>query len=127
MNWELGTAFKETSGGHLYFIVAKVDVKRVVVSLASFTSNVRADDSCIIEIGEHPFIRNRTYVNYKRSEIWSIEQLEKMLEDRKIKRHNEPADRDLIVKILRNASRSQFVKYRIKAAMEAQLLDLGGE
>lgn len=127
MNWELGTAYRETELGHLYFVVAKADEKRAVVSLATYSSAVNGDDSCILEAGEHPFVRHRTYVNYSKAENRTVSQLNAMLSKGEISVYNAPADTPLIIKILKNARKSDYIEYRVLSLMESQLIQLDCE
>lgn len=121
MSWDVGTAFRETEYGHLCFVVAVDGDWRAVVSLASYTTNVRGDDSCILEKGEHPFITHRTYVNYRMAARYKISQLDDRLAHRSISAYPHPADEILLKKMLEGALKSQYIEARIHRMLEKQL------
>ncbi len=51
---------------HLRFVISDPDVDNrvLVVHMTTFKGNGREDTSCILNTGEHPSIKNKSYIRY---------------------------------------------------------------
>lgn len=55
---------------HLFIICTDVCVKgfHVIVPLTSYVNDL-CDGTCIVERGEHPFVRKKSYILYRKAEV----------------------------------------------------------
>jgi len=64
---------------HLWAILSDPTQSNSEIVIANFTTfrgTGYEDTSCIVESGEHPFIKNRSYVRYRSSKIIHISKLD---------------------------------------------------
>ncbi|MDB5324083.1 MAG: hypothetical protein JWN40_5714 [Phycisphaerales bacterium] len=62
---------------HVWTIISDPRRDPQKLLMVNFTTwEPHLDQACVIEVGEHPFIRGRTVVNYARSRVVSDAQLE---------------------------------------------------
>ena len=84
---------------HLWIIISDPVTRPDEVILVNFTKyGASKDQACIVERGEHPFISQRTCVEYRRLKVASVEQLQAFLDHGLMSSHN-PASPDLLAKI----------------------------
>ncbi len=66
----IGAAFliptDSPSSHHLFFVVCNNETHCLLVSLSTVREDRPCDRSCIIEPGEHPFVKKKSFVNYIR-------------------------------------------------------------
>ena len=71
-----GDAFRLTRQAvdeHLWFVLSDPSINPDRVVIASFTSwKPRKDQACIVEAGDHPFVRHKTCVSYEDAKIVSV-------------------------------------------------------
>ena len=62
---------------HLRFIISNPDRdnKALVVNMTSCDNNVRDDESCVLEVGDHPCVCNRSYIKYSKSKMLDLSKL----------------------------------------------------
>ncbi len=66
---------EDAGGGHLYLVIVPRSVpETIVVSLT--TQTPEKDQSCVLDVGDHPFIKHPTCVEYARARVVSWERLE---------------------------------------------------
>jgi hypothetical protein len=81
----------------------------------------RHDPACIVNIGEHPFIRHQTCVNYREAWVFSIQQL-RSLEASGILAWREPLSPVLLDKIRQRAGESELAIDYLNLLVEQGLL-----
>jgi hypothetical protein len=56
---------------HLFVILTEAcpEVNILLVSFSTIRDERFYDDTCIVEPGEHPFIKNRSYIEYRKARI----------------------------------------------------------
>lgn len=69
----------QEDGQHLYIIVTNPcdESKTLLVTLCSIKDGRFHDPSCIVEVGEHPFVTKRSYVDYRLSRIVRCDHISK--------------------------------------------------
>lgn len=58
----------------------------LIVNITSIRDGVDFDDSCVLSIGDHPFIRHDSYVLYARSRLEKASDLEALIQQEKLKK-----------------------------------------
>lgn len=91
------------------------------VSITTLRENLPYDDACVLEPGEHPFIKHRSYVDYRHTRIDSAEHLEKLITSGYVIQ-KESCSLVLINKIISGALKSNRIsrefKFIIQKSME---------
>ena len=108
---------------HVWVIVSDPIAHPDEVVIANFTSyDCDSEDVCIIDKGEHPWVRHRTCVAYEYARSVTVEQLRRC--DAKKIEMMEPLSAVLLRRVRLGASRSRTIKRGIVEIMEDQdLLD----
>lgn len=97
---------------HLFFVLTNplsaaqfgygTNLKVLSVNISTIRDNVPYDNTCEIEIGEHPFIRNRSFVMYSRMMIDNAHDIEEMISNAVLV-PRETCSVDLLERILQGA------------------------
>ena len=106
---------------HLFFVMSdpSVDRKRVlVVPVMTWDADYK-ESTCLVDPGEHPFIRHTSYVNYGCAELASADLIEERLASGDF-RARESASPELLEKIRRGAERSDFLELGYRDILEEQ-------
>jgi len=126
MPFTLGDTFlNKSSQGllpHLWVVISKRThslEEVVIVNLTSCRDSGYVDQSCLLNKGDHPFIKHETYVNYRDARIPRICNLEKA-EATGLLIRREPVDEVLLTKILEGAKTTPFLKFKIRKILEDQ-------
>lgn len=107
-----------TDDDHLYFVISATSAPEVVV--VNFTTwNPLADPSCVLDVGDHPFIRHRTCVAYDYADVVSTTLLAEKLANLDIV-PREPASPELMNKIWDGAARTNRMKLRCREILRTQ-------
>ena len=109
---------------HLWAIIS--DPKQsnneiVIVNFTTYKNKGYEDTSCIVEVGEHPFITNKSYIFYRRSRIVDLSKLELFYRTSELK----PQDRlspELLEKIRVGAKESPFLPFGVERILSMQEL-----
>ena len=123
MDIEIGDSFFPIGHAHphLRVVISYPEKDSEKVLLVNFTGHEGEyrDDSCILEIGEHPFITKRTSICYKDASFATVGQLNKLLKLRKIEKR-EPVSSAVLTKILEGADVTEFLTNKYKRLLSAQ-------
>jgi len=109
---KLGDTFRLTNLGidsHLHIIISDPtqDSSRIVT--VNFTSwRADKDQSCIVEVREHRFIKFKSCVHYRQDRLITLAQYEHSLATGDLSAH-EPVNQDLLRRILDGAAVSPFL------------------
>lgn len=76
---------------HLFFILTDpcIDYEAnrsemlLLVNCSSIHEGKRYDDTCVLEIGEHPFIKKPSYIYYKQARIEHLKTIEEGIEQKR--------------------------------------------
>lgn len=99
---------------HLFVIVTDVCPagSHLLVNFCSIKPQVRYDATCIVNPGEHPFIKHPSYMLYRMAEIQPAARLTKMVEGWMYKPGEDATDA-LVAKIRAGVAASRFTPQRI--------------
>ena len=97
---------------HLFIVINNPgeDEEAVLACLSSI--HARADRTCIVNPGDHPFVRHESYIDYRHCRTDSIPHLTTLLERRYVTRHEDASD-ELVERILDGARGSKQTRRRI--------------
>lgn len=100
---------------HLFIIILEPQGairNTIVVNIETYNSK-KQDDTTILEPGEHDFIVERSYVNYRRARIRSFDDLEDLVRNGKAKPYS-PLKDNLFHKVCEGILKSIFTPYEVK-------------
>lgn len=86
----------------------------------NFTSTDDADPSCVLKVGDHPFINKLTHIPYRRGQTWPLQALVGLIADGFYVLHTK-ADAALVRKIQEGALQSRFAKQRHQVMVALEL------
>ncbi len=95
---------------HLLVLISDPAKNPDKVVMVTFTTWEKyKDDTCLLEPGDHPFIKHTTSVKYDGlNEILSVEKIENLLSRGKLER-KDPLSEQVLEKILRGACETKFI------------------
>jgi hypothetical protein len=98
---------------HLWVIISDPEIDSSHVIFVSMTSlDVTKEDVCIIESGEHPFVKHRTCIAYHDARRASLENLHHLQSLGRIL-PQQPVNSELLTRIRRGASLSRDIPIEI--------------
>lgn len=116
-----GTIFIPTgpTGDHLFCILNDKckDEQHLLVNFSSIKDGNFFDNTCVVEPGEHRFLRRQSYVNYSMADIQPAGRLSKMV-DGWIYKPDADLSSDLLERICAGILQSRFIKRRVKRYFE---------
>jgi len=120
---DLGAAFlsvQESVLEHLWIVLTGPDVDGRVV-IVNVTSRVHcADDACLLDVGDHPFVSHESAIAYRLAKLVPNTQLD----DWERRRYLQPrpgVSAELLERIQAGALASRFTPRGIKVAIRRQL------
>lgn len=103
--------------GHLYFVLSTPSPFSQV-AIANFTTARRLGDwTCVVEPGEHPWVRHRTLVAYDRARLVDVAAFEKRIATGIYLPYPEPLTPGLLERIQQGALASAHTVARVKEAV----------
>ena len=131
--WKAGDTFEgnyiQTANRHLHIVLSNPYTSEqgesvVIVYMSSYKGTCRAEeDSCVLEVGDHPFITNRSYLVYSACREVPVSVLDRELQKETIKR-KDPLSKEILVKALEGMQSSKNVKRELKSKTSKLLFDL---
>ncbi|MHC5055762.1 MAG: hypothetical protein ACYTKD_13715 [Planctomycetota bacterium] len=106
---------------HLFFVLSDPSVDRehvLVVPVMAWDADYK-ESTCLVDPGEHPFIKHTSYVNYGCAELAPADLIEERLVSGEF-RTREPASPELLEKIRRGAEQSDFLELGYRDILEGQ-------
>ena len=101
---EPGTSYDS----HLWIVISDPAKDPEQVVLVNFTKHrADKDQACVVECGDHPFIKQRTCVEYRRARMLSVKTLQTFLDSGLMVSHK-PASPDLLARIRAGVPRSRM-------------------
>ncbi|MBY9067771.1 hypothetical protein K1X12_12735 [Hyphomonas sp. WL0036] len=99
---------------HLFFILNDACKQgcHLLVNVTSIYEGVHFDPACVVEVGEHPFIKHKSYMNYRLADVHVSARLTKMVGLRYFT-PGDAASEELVEKILKGAEASDYIPKRI--------------
>jgi hypothetical protein len=93
---------------HLWMVISDPSIDPDNVVIVFFLSwQPHYDQACIVQAGEHPFVKHATCVEYPAARITTNQKLDEGLASGKLK-HKAPLSADLLGKIRRSAAASDI-------------------
>lgn len=117
-----GDTYRRFSGAHLWIVISDpaADSDRVVsVNLTTKRILRNEDHTCVLDVGDHPFVRHPTYVNYRGARITSNAELDDEFRSNVIKLDG-GASTELLAKLISAAHKSPFTAREVKSILAAQ-------
>jgi|GEM_PF-1500264 len=111
--------------GHMWVILSdptKYPAALVAVSLTTWTP--RKDDSCILDIGDHPFVNRKTCVAYQYADITTTHALTRGLRVGAIQ-ELPPVRPEIVRRIVAGALATAQMTREARAVLERQLTEQG--
>lgn len=110
--------------GHLFVVLLDpIDPEQLTVSVPCSTiRDSPYDGTCELEAGCHPFIGDRSYINYAFADIVSIVDIQRLVSEGKAKIHK-PIGSDLLETIQRGLRDSPRTRRRVKRWFNEQTMD----
>ena len=111
---------------HLWFVLSNpaLDSGQVlIVNISSCKGAYTEDSTCILEPGDHPFVKRASFVYFAKARCPSVAQLEAGFQ-KELFRFLEKATPELLERIRRGALSSPFMARKYKDLLKEQDLDL---
>jgi len=106
---------------HLYVAVTDPDADGQLVLVNLTSQALLKDQSCILNVGDHPFIKHETVINYAEAVISSEEAIFAGARGGVIQHDPAPVTSDALKRIQQGALASPQIETRVKAAVVAAL------
>ncbi len=99
---------------HLFVIVTGKcgNGQHLIVNFTTVRPNIAHDPACIVEAGDHPFIKAQSYALYRSADIQDADRLTKMVGLQYYKPQNDASDA-LLIKMRAGIRGSQYTPRRI--------------
>jgi hypothetical protein len=111
---------KEASDKHLWVVISDPESHPDDVLFASMTSyDVTKEDVCLIVPGEHPFVKNKTGIDYSHARHAASAQLDALVASKQIL-PSTPVSQDLLERIRMGASASEDLSQKYKRLLRSQ-------
>ncbi|MDQ3330435.1 MAG: hypothetical protein M3552_07260 [Planctomycetota bacterium] len=118
-----GSSFRwvdDRDGGHLWFVISSVKQNPDELLIVNVTSRHRlSDTSCILNVGDHEFIKNESCIAYYKAATISLASLVAAHSNHDISIW-ERADTELLDKLLEGARTTKFLKTKYKDMLQDQ-------
>ncbi len=85
----------------------------LAVNLTTIYRDIAYDDTCILGIGDHPFVKHDSYILYKKAEVLGVDTVTSQVMAGDI-RVSEPCRNDVFDRILNGFNVSPHVKPKIR-------------
>ena len=110
---------------HLWMVISDPNVDPHEVVLLNFTTwRADKDQACIVEVGDHAFIRHRTCVNYGGAKVVSAAAIQSLVTNGRIA-PRQPLSTDLLERIRNGAAESRSMPMGVAAILARQgLIDI---
>ncbi len=79
---EAGEAFIIGHGSHLQIIISdprRFSTQVVFVSVTTVRNSRKDDPACLLDVGDHPFIKHPSFISYESAKYRTNEELESLL------------------------------------------------
>jgi len=89
----------------------------LAVNITSVNPALEYDASCVLQAGEHPFIKHDSYVYYRKADLFNADKMEQAINDGEFQIHHDFTDATF-AKILKGFEISPEVSYKIQRFYE---------
>lgn len=107
---------------HLYVVCSNTAADQSRVVLVSFTTfKPKEETCCMVQPGEHAFVKRRTCVRYKDARIATVSDL-LVLVDKQLMQKRDPVSADLLDRIRKGAAQSDYLPEECRKVLQDQKL-----
>jgi len=89
----------------------------LVVNISSIEEELEFDNSCILDVGDHSFVKRPSYIYYRKAEILGADSISRNIAEGNFSIH-QPCEDIVFNKILDGFNTSEEVKFKIKRFYE---------
>jgi hypothetical protein len=107
---------------HLWVIISDLSQSNneiVIVNITTCRGRDYEDTSCIVELNEHPWIKHRSYVFYRRSRVVDLSRLQLWCKTGDL-RLQDSLSQVLLEKIRTGASKTEFLPFGVERVLSTQ-------
>lgn len=101
------------SGKHLFIILLVNDDQVLSVPICTLRDQARADPACLIQFGEHKFVVEESFIEYRNARLDRVDHLIKCVNELTFIPHTQ-ASVELVNKAREGLKKSAFVKRYLK-------------
>ena len=120
---ELGHCFRRNHGDHLRIVVSdpgKDSNNVLTVSLTTFREGKFHDPSCFLDVGDHPFVKHKSYISFQHAVNRSNADWDRMLASGQIILEESKVTEDALERIHVGASNSEFIALEYLELLRSQ-------
>lgn len=113
--YKAGTLLIPTGGtNHLFIVITDngPNGEHLLVNVTSIKAGIKHDDTCLVHVGDHPFIKHPSYAEYRRAEVASAAHISKMVQGF-VYKPSDDASATLVQMLRDGIEDSPYVKGRI--------------
>lgn len=89
----------------------------LLVNISTVDPDLETDSACILQAGDHPFIRHNSYVYYRKADIFGVDSVSRNVAEGNFIAHA-PCTDDIFQRILDGFAISEEVKPKIRSFYE---------
>jgi len=105
---------------HLWIIITKPDENGMVAMVNVTTKRAFVDESCILQVGDHPYVQHESVIAYQRARTAKLMELE-TFSAKKVLKSRPAVGPDLLARIQSGALASIYTPRGIKVAVRSEL------
>lgn len=111
------------NGTHLWSVISDPQQSNNEIVIANFTTFKNKgyeDTSCIVETGEHGFLKSKSYVYYNRSKVVDLSQLQLWLNTGELRPYTEHLNPELLGKVRAGAKETSHLPFGAERVLSMQ-------
>ena len=85
----------------------------LAVNISSVNDGTEYDKTCVLDVGDHPFVRHASYVYYRKSEVFGVNSISRNVAEGNFIVH-QPCSEVTFNRILKGFEVSEEVRFKIK-------------
>ena len=116
---EAGDTFRYGRTAHLWVVVSDPRIDPVRVVIINMTTDRGLDRSCLLQLGDHPFIEHPTCMRYDMARIVTNADLERHVSSSAI-RFQDPVSKDVLGRIRQGAAATEQIPFGCKQVLVEQ-------
>lgn len=126
---EIGDAFlleDRVIDPHLWIVISDpaADVERVIIVNLTSHDDLSKDSSCILDVGDHPWIKHATSVRYQDARLVRDRQLDELIKASRL-RPQDPVSDVVLSKVFDGAEKTELLPLKCRAVLVGQGLIQG--
>jgi hypothetical protein len=89
----------------------------LVVNISSIDDDLEYDKTCLLDVGDHPFVTHQSYVYYRKAAVYGANNISRNVAEGNFRIH-QPCSEITFNRILNGFSESEEVSFKIKRFYE---------